>query len=123
MKLAISIAGQTLDSPFDARFGRAEAFCLFDSDTGAWTIHANPALSASGGAGVRAAQFVADLGARAVVSGAYGPKAFDTLSAANVRRYLAPGNAARSAVDILAAFRAGALAEADRATHGGHHGD
>ena len=53
MKLAISISGNKLDSPFDPRFGRAAAFCLVESDTGAWTAHENPALSASGGAGVR----------------------------------------------------------------------
>ncbi len=92
MKLAISITGQSLDSPFDARFGRAESFCLVDTDTGDWTAHANPALSASGGAGVQAAQFIARLGAQAVVSGAYGPKAYDTLSAANIQPLLAPDN-------------------------------
>ncbi|MBK1723906.1 NifB/NifX family molybdenum-iron cluster-binding protein [Thiocystis violacea] len=122
MKLAISIAGQSLDSPFDARFGRAESFCLVDTDTGAWTTHANPAQSASGGAGVQAAQFVAKLGAQAVVSGAYGPKAYDTLSAANIQRLLAPGKDACSAADILASFTAGQLIPADGASHGGHHG-
>ena len=122
MKLAISIAGQALDSPFDARFGRAESFCLVDTDTGAWTAHANPALSASGGAGVQAAQFVAKLGAQAVVSGAYGPKAYDTLSAANIQRLLASGHEACSAADILASFKAGELTPATAATHGGRHG-
>jgi predicted Fe-Mo cluster-binding NifX family protein len=122
MKLAISIAGQALDSPFDARFGRAASFCLVDTDSGAWTVHANPALSAAGGAGVQAAQFVVNLGAQAVVSGAYGPKAYDTLSAANIQRFLAPGQDARSAADILAAFQAGHLTQADGASHGGHHG-
>ena len=94
MKLAISIAGHALDSPFDARFGRAAAFCLVDTDTGAWTAHANPALSASGGAGVQAAQLVAKLGAQAVVSGAYGPKAYDTLSVAAIGMFLAPADEA-----------------------------
>ena len=122
MKIAISIAGQSLDAPFDARFGRAESFCLVDTDSGDWTAHANPALSAAGGAGVQAAQFVAKLGAQAVVSGAYGPKAYDTLAAANIQRLIAPGNAARSAADILAAFKAGTLTQADGASHGGHHG-
>ena len=122
MKLAISIAGQTLDSPFDARFGRAAAFCLVDTDTGAWTAHANPALSAAGGAGVQAAQFVATLGAQAVVSGAYGPKAHDTLSAANIQRLIASGTQACSAADIVASFKAGQLTQSSAATHGGHHG-
>ncbi len=122
MKLAISIAGHVLDSPFDARFGRAQSFCLVDTDTGAWTAHANPALSASGGAGVQAAQLVAKLGAQAVVSGAYGPKAYDTLSAANIQRLIASGHEACSAADILASFRAGQLTRATAATHGGLHG-
>ena len=122
MKLAISIAGQSLESPFDARFGRAASFCLVETDSGAWSVHANPALSASGGAGVQAAQFIAALGAQAVVSGAYGPKAYATLSAANIQRLLAPGLQACSAADILAAFVAGRLTAADGASHGGHHG-
>ena len=60
MKLAISISGNTLDSPFDARFGRAAAFCIVDTETGEWQAFENPALSASGGAGVQASQFVAE---------------------------------------------------------------
>lgn len=123
MNVAISIAGQTLDAPFDARFGRAESFCVVETDTGNWTVHANPAVSASGGAGVLAAQLIARLGAQAVVSGAYGPKAHRTLSAAHIDCFLAPGNQARSAAEILDAFTSGRLAPADSATHGGHHGD
>ena len=121
MKLVIFIMGQSLDSPFDARFGRAESFCLVDTDTGDWTAHANPALSAAGGAGVQAAQFIARLGAQAVVSGAYGPKAYETLAAADIQRLLAPGHAACSAADIFASFKAGQLAQTDAASHNGHH--
>jgi len=122
MKLAISCSGTTLDSPFDARFGRAAAFCVVDSDTGAWTSHANPALSAAGGAGVQAAQLVAKLGVKAVVSGAYGPKAYDTLSAAAIGMLLAPANEGYSGADVLALFAAGKLADAVGASHSGHRG-
>lgn len=122
MKLAISITGDTLDSPFDARFGRAAAFCLVDTDSGDWSVHTNPALSASGGAGVRAARCIADLGAQAVVSGAYGPKAYTTLSAATIEPFLAPNHDTCSAAEILALFKSGQLALASAATHSGHHG-
>jgi predicted Fe-Mo cluster-binding NifX family protein len=122
MKLAISISGNTLDSPFDARFGRAAAFCIVDAESGDWQAFDNPALSASGGAGVQAAQFVTKLGAQAVISGAYGPNAFDTLAAAEIEMYLAPGNQAHSAAEILAMFKAGQLTKAEAATHEGHHG-
>jgi predicted Fe-Mo cluster-binding NifX family protein len=121
MKLAISITGNKLESPFDPRFGRAIAFCLVDSKTGEWRAHENPALSASGGAGVQAAQFIAKLGAQAVVSGAYGPNAFDTLSPAGIEMYLAPTGEALTAADVLALFKTGKLSKVEAATHAGHH--
>lgn len=122
MKLIISISGNKLESPFDPRFGRAAAFCLVDSETGNWTVHENPALSASGGAGVQAAQFVVKLGAQAVISGAYGPNAFDALSLAGIEMYLAPTGDTLTAADVLALFKAGKLQKAEAATHAGHHG-
>jgi predicted Fe-Mo cluster-binding NifX family protein len=122
MKLIISISGNKLESPFDPRFGRAEAFCLVDSETGAWTAHENPALSASGGAGVQASQFIAKLGAQAVISGAYGPNAFETLSPAGIEMYLAPTGETLSAADVLKLFNAGKLSKTEAATHAGHHG-
>ena len=122
MKIAISISGNTPDSPFDARFGRAAAFCIVDTESGEWQAFDNPALSASGGAGVQAAQFIARQGAQAVVSGAFGPNALDTLAAAEIEMYLAPGNRAHTAAEILAMFKAGQLTKAETATHEGHHG-
>jgi len=123
MKLAISISGKTLDSPFDSRFGRAAAFCIVNVETKEWKAYENPALSASGGAGVQAAQFVAKQGAQAIVSGAFGPNAFDTLAAAEIEMYLAPGNEAHSTTEILDMFEAGQLTKAEAATHDGYHGN
>ncbi len=123
MKLAISITGDKLESHFDPRFGRAASFCLVDSETGEWTVHENPALSASGGAGVQAAQFIAKLGVQVVISGAYGPNAFDTLSPVGIEMYLAPTTENVSAADVLALFKDGKLQRAEAATHAGHHGD
>ena len=122
MKIAITISGNSLNSPFDARFGRAAAFCIVDTESGAWEVSDNPALSASGGAGVQASQFVAKHGAQAVVGGAFGPNAFDTLAAAEIDMYLAPGNQAHTAAEILEMFKAGQLIKAEAATHTGHHG-
>lgn len=123
MKLAISISGKTLDSPFDARFGRAAAFCIVDSVSGEWQAFDNPAISASGGAGVQAAQFVASQGAQAVISGAFGPNAYDTLAAADIEMYVAPGDQAQSAAEILKMFKDGKLTQVEAATNKGHHGE
>lgn len=123
MKLAISISSKTVDPSFDARFGRASAFCIVDMETGEWQSYDNPALSASGGAGVQAAQFVAKQGVQAVVSGAFGPNAFDTLAAADIEMYLSTSNQTHSAAQVLEMFKAGQLTKAESATHKGYHGD
>jgi len=122
MKIIITISGNTIDSPLDPRFGRAAAFCLVDSETGEWTVHQNPALSASGGAGVQAAQLIAKLGAQAVISGSYGPNAANTLSPAGIEMYLAPTGETLTAAQVLALFQTGKLSKAQTATHAGHHG-
>jgi len=122
MKLAISISGNTLDSPYDPRFGRAASFCIVDTETNKWEAFDNPALSASGGAGVQASQFLSKHGVQAAVSGAFGPNAFDTLAAAEIKMYLAPGNEAHTAAEIFEMFKAGQLTKAEAAAHAGHHG-
>lgn len=121
MNIAISISGNSLNSPFDARFGRAASFCIVETESGEWEAFENPALSASGGAGVQASQFVAKHGVQAVVSGAFGPNAFDTLAAAEIDMYLAPGNEMHTAAEILEMYKAGQLTKAEAATHAGHH--
>ena len=121
MKLAISMSGNSIDSPFDARFGRAAAFCIIDTESGDWRAHENPALSASGGAGVQAAQFVAHCGAQAVVSGAYGPNAYNTFLAAEIEMYVTPTDRPAAASQIFAMFKSGELTRVTGATIEGHH--
>ncbi|MFC2063474.1 NifB/NifX family molybdenum-iron cluster-binding protein [Chloroflexota bacterium] len=122
MKIAISISGKTFDSPFDSRFGRAASFCIVDTETNLWNVFENPAISASGGAGVQAAQFVAEKGVQAVISGAYGPNAYDTLAASDIKMFLAPGNEVFTGQKIVDLFKEGKLAQTNEATHAGHHG-
>lgn len=122
MNIAISISENKCESSFDPRFGRATAFCLVDSKTGDRTVHENLALSAVGGAGVKAAQLIVKLGAQVIISGAYGPNAFKALSPAGVEMYLASAGEALTVTDVLALFNAGKLEKAEAATHAGHHG-
>lgn len=122
MKIAISISGDNLDAPFDARFGRAGAFCLADTSNDEWSVHENPALAATGGAGVLAAQFVAGLGVGSVVSGAFGPNAFNTLKAAGVAMYAGPTDRTVAAREVVEMFSAGSLTRVTAASAEGHHG-
>lgn len=88
MKLVITTTSPMVDAQIDPRFGRAAYFVIIDPDTLAWQAVPNPGINASGGAGVQAAQFAADLNCDAVVSGDFGPNAYNTLKAAGVHIYL-----------------------------------
>lgn len=79
MKTVITSSGETIDSAFDTRFGRAEWFCVFDEKSGEVSFVSNANTSASNGAGTKAAEKMVDLGVTKVISGDFGPKAKDLL--------------------------------------------
>jgi predicted Fe-Mo cluster-binding NifX family protein len=113
MKIAVTSLGESLESPVDQRFGRTRYFVLYDLETGEWSAHNNKQnLQAAQGAGIQAAQHVVNLGAEAVITGHCGPKAFVTLSAADIAIYQ---DASGSVQDALGAYRAGSLKEASQA--------
>jgi len=89
MKIIITATNHKIDQPFNPRFGRADYFMLFDSDTQEWEACSNPAARARGGAGPQAVQLIAEKGADIVVSGRYGPKAFSALQSAGIKAYIA----------------------------------
>ena len=121
MRIAISTSTDSFDGPFDPRFGRAAFFCFVDLETGDWEAMPNPAINASGGAGVQAAQIIAEKGAQIAISGDFGPNAHMTLSAAGVQMFLAPAGEALTGRELLARYRADQLQAVDAPTHGGHH--
>lgn len=124
MKIAISARGASLDASFDPRFGRAAYLVIVNDATEEVQGFANPAGNAGGGAGVQAAQFVAGQGARVVISGDFGPNAFEALSAAGIEMVLAQGeehssaNASLSVRDLLERYRQGQLQTASTASRG-----
>ncbi len=107
MKVAITATGKTIDSKLDTRFGRCGYFVIIDSDSGEiLDAVANKAADATGGAGPKAVQQVVDLGVDAVVSGNFGPKAFNALQAANLKVYM---DAFGTVADTFVKFRDGKL--------------
>jgi predicted Fe-Mo cluster-binding NifX family protein len=85
-KIAISSEGPDLDSPLDPRFGRAAGFVIVDPQTLQFEYLDNGASQAMAqGAGIQAAETVARSGAKVVLTGFVGPKAFMALQAAGIR--------------------------------------
>jgi len=86
MKIAISASGQELTSQVDPRFGRAAYFIIYDTEADSFEAVSNEAnAGASQGAGVQAAQTVANKKVDWVISGNMGPKAFMALKAAGMK--------------------------------------
>lgn len=85
-KIAITSEGPTLDDAMDPRFGRAAGFIVVDPQTLEFEYVDNGASQAlARGAGIQAAENVARAGAKVLLTGYVGPKAFLALEAANIK--------------------------------------
>jgi predicted Fe-Mo cluster-binding NifX family protein len=98
MRIAISSTGPDLDAEVDPRFGRCQCFVVVDPATEELEVLDNEAAMMSGGAGIQAAQMVANSGVDAVITGNLGPNAADTLAATGLKVYLVVAGTVRQAL-------------------------
>ena len=118
MKIAVTATGATLEAPLDPRFGRCPYFVIVETDNLSFKAVPNPNATADSGAGIQAAQNVAKLGAKAVLTGNVGPNAFKTLSAASIRMFLIKEDI--TVKQALAEWKEGKLPEINESTIEGH---
>ena len=119
MKIAISSTGANPDAQVDLRFGRCRYFALVDVDADTYDYIDNQGLSLGGGAGLQAAQTLADAGVKAVITGNIGPNASSVLETAGIKTYLCKTGTIR---DVRQYYLDGLLAEASGHTVGAHFG-
>ena len=119
MKVAVSATGKDLNCQIDPRFGRCQYFIFIDPETMEFEALENAGLMASGGAGVQAAQLIAQKGATALITGNLGPNAASALSASGIKVYLVPGGTVR---EVTEAYKSGALKEVSGPTVPPHFG-
>ncbi len=119
MKLVITATKNNLDAPIDPRFGRCQYFIVVDPDTLEYNVKENDQKNATGGAGVQAAQIVAQAQADAVITGSVGPNAFQTLQAAQIKIFTGASGTVKDAIDE---FKKGVLQETNTSTVQSHHG-
>jgi predicted Fe-Mo cluster-binding NifX family protein len=119
MKIAISATGKDLNCQIDPRFGRCQYFVFVDPETMEFEALENEGLMASGGAGVQAAQLVAQKGAKALITGNLGPNAASALSASGIKVHLVAGGSVK---EVTEAFKAGKLREVSGSTVPPHFG-
>ena len=118
MKIAISTSGSDLGAPLDSRFGRSPRFLVYDLDNEKFEIIDNQQnLNAVQGAGIQSAETVVRSGAKILLSGHCGPKAFRVLAAAGIKVY---SSDALTVAAALEKFKAGELKESAGADVQGH---
>jgi len=99
-------------------FGRAPYYLFHNTETNTSDIIENPAARAAGGAGIQAAQFVADHSADTVITVRCGQNASDVLLASGIAVYQ---SAQTSAADNLKLLAEGKLEKLSH-FHPGFHG-
>ncbi|OEC87497.1 MULTISPECIES: NifB/NifX family molybdenum-iron cluster-binding protein [Methanobacterium] len=91
MKVAVTSMGNSLDSQVSFVFGRCPYFIIADMENGdikGDSSVENPAINERGGAGIKAAQFIANQEVEVLISGAVGPNAFDILKQVGIKAYM-----------------------------------
>lgn len=102
MKIAVPATGAEPTASVEARFARAPAFLVFDTDAGTWeTLENTQVLNAVQGAGIQAAETLVRHGVNAVLTTHCGPKAFRALQAAGVAVYIGITGSVADAVHML----------------------
>ena len=119
MKICVTSTGNSLEAQIDPRFGRCSYFVIVDSETMQFEAVPNMAAGASGGAGIQAAQTVANKGVKLLITGNVGPKAFQALAAAGIEIATGSFGAVREAVEK---YKRGELSNTSAPTVGGHFG-
>ncbi|MHC1696176.1 MAG: NifB/NifX family molybdenum-iron cluster-binding protein [Eubacteriales bacterium] len=121
MKIAIPVNEMDIRSEVCISFGRTPYFALYDTDTSEYAYLDNSAAAAQGGAGIKAAQSLADSGAQVVVTPRCGDNAAEVLSGAEIKIYKSvPGTIEEN----VKAFLDGKLSELNEIHPGFHnHGN
>ena len=119
MKIGITSTGENLDAEMDQRFGRCRYFIIVDTESMEFETLSNENAMASGGAGIQAAQTIANKGVEAVITGNVGPNAFQTLSAAGITVFT---GATGTIKEIIEKYKKGELNKTESASVGSHFG-
>jgi len=118
MRIAITSMDGTLEGKVDERFGRARRIILYDVETKEYSVIDNGTnLNAAQGAGIQAAQNVVRSGAKAIISGHFGPKAFQVIQLAGLDVYSATNMSVKEAIEGFETGKLEKLSGADVQSH------
>lgn len=120
MKVAIPVDEKSLNSNVCVSFGRAPYFLIYDTALETADFTDNSAVNEQGGAGIKAAQLMADKGVEAVISVRLGENAAQVLSAAGIKLYKSVFGSAQKNINDFSEGKLEPLTEIHAGFH--HHG-
>jgi predicted Fe-Mo cluster-binding NifX family protein len=117
--ICVSATANNLDAAIDPRFGRCAYFIIVDPENMQFNAIPNSGVEATGGAGIQAAQTIANNGAKTVITGNVGPNAFKALSAAGIEIITGASGTVR---EVVEKYKKGEYSKTTAPTVSGHHG-
>jgi predicted Fe-Mo cluster-binding NifX family protein len=117
--ICVSAIADNLDAALDPRFGRCAYFIIIDPENMQFNAITNSGVEATGGAGIQAAQIIANKGAKTVITGTVGPNAFKALSAAGIEIVTGASGTVR---EVVEKYKKGEYSKTTAPTVSGHHG-
>jgi predicted Fe-Mo cluster-binding NifX family protein len=87
MKVAIPVDNNAIETPVCQTLARAPYYLIHDTETGITSFFENSAADSQGGAGVKAAQLLVDLGVDALLTPRCGENAAEILTIAKMKIY------------------------------------
>lgn len=118
MKIAIPVETKQSNAPVCVSFGRTPFFAIYDTDLKNFEFKSNSAADSQGGAGIKAAQLIADLGVNIVITYRCGENAAQVLKPANIKIYKAQDGSIKENVEK---FISGQLSELNEIHEGFHN--
>ena len=101
MLIAVSSKGLDLNSPVDERFGRANYFIIYNTDSKSFeTLNNETNAKASQGVGVKTVELLSGKNIDLVISGNFGPQAFRALNTAGIKAALWSKGKVSEAVEL-----------------------
>ena len=118
MKIGLAIEKRDLQSEINQTFARAPFFVIYNSEDREVLFYDNEAKSASGGAGIKAAQFFVDKKVDAIIAFRLGENAVKVLINGKIKLFAARDNlSAESNIKLLLKNELVTLVE----IHSGYH--
>jgi predicted Fe-Mo cluster-binding NifX family protein len=84
LKIAFTTNGNSIEDSIEPAFGRCKNFLIVDSESGGASVVPNPGAASAGGAGVKAAETLAERGIGKLITGSIGFNSRPLLEAAGI---------------------------------------